>query len=103
MKLEDLLDLPAFKEDWAAKHAERWSLWYDGENDTKVYDAIEGAIREALAKAADVADDGVCHEDCPHVACAEAREIRDNIRALGAAKRVTVMLPGGRTSLDRDP
>ena len=71
--------------DWAKECADRW---HESVGLTKICrSAIEGAVREALAKAALVVDEHVCAEDCQHLCCVEARESRDEIRALGAGHR----------------
>lgn len=72
--------------DWAAECAERWERRFFEKHTGEVWKAIERAVREALAKAALIVDEHVCAEDCQHLCCVEARESRDEIRALGAAK-----------------
>jgi len=65
--------------DYAEALAEKWTSGSDG----TVTMSIEGAIREALAKAAEVADDEKAVDGMGHC-CAFV--IAQAIRALGAAK-----------------
>jgi hypothetical protein len=69
-----VVDVAMKAQDYAAKLAAKWAV-----NGFKV--AIEGAIREALAKAAEVAEDGL-HE-CDG-ACHAPEDCGKAIRALGA-------------------
>lgn len=85
--------------DWAEECAERWLATVYGNTEpmrnTAEAHMVEGAVREALAKAADttmeaacdcLAADGWTAEDSRHERWCCGLGARDAIRALGAAK-----------------